>query len=981
VCEDLPGGKLNAGRIDSQGNGSLNSLDRRFDVGLEIPAAWRPSNRRFGKDFRTLAVFEPAASPVQPLVSGLQSGKIVVPSPRLENRNTVVTKPTRKGKGLVIVESPAKAKKINSYLGSKYVVRASMGHVRDLPSGAAEVPAEVKKEAWSRMAVNVEKDFEPLYIIPAEKRKVVSELKALLKDADELILATDEDREGESIGWHLTQILKPKVPVKRMVFGEITKEAILEAIENPRQLDENLVSAQETRRILDRLYGYRLSPLLWKKVKPKLSAGRVQSVAVRLLVQRELERRAFRKGTFWDLKVTLATQSGATFDAQLSTVAGKRVAIGKDFDEHTGKLKADADVLLLKEAAARELCDRLRQPQTPWTVTALDEREQIRRPYAPFTTSTLQQEANRKLGMSARETMQVAQRLYEDGHITYMRTDSVSLSGEAIKAARSCVQTRYGDEYLSPEPRNFTTKTKGAQEAHEAIRPAGTEMRTADELHLGGREAALYALIWKRTVATQMAEARLRFQTVTVSAAEAEFRATGRHVEFPGFFRAYVEGVDDPEAALDDQESALPPLAERDSLACRGLDPLSHETQPPARFTEATLVRELEADGIGRPSTYASVISTIQDRGYVVKVNNQLRPTFTAMAVTQLLEKYFPQLVNLQFTAGMEQQLDDIATGEARSVPYLRQFYSGRDGLDEQVKLHEEEIDPRAVCTLELDGLSSRVRVGRYGPYLEKIVNGETVTAGLPDDIAPADLTDEMADQLIEQKKQGPQSLGMHDGQPVYILVGRFGPYVQLGDMTDDGEKPKRASLPKNVSPQQVTLDLAVKLLSLPRDLGPHPETGRSVTVTIGRFGPYVKHDKSSRSLRKDQDVFTITLADAVELLKQARMKSTATPLRTLGEHPDDKQPVDVYEGRYGPYVKHGKVNATLPKGTTPETVTFEQALILLAERAAKGPPTRGRRRGRGAAAPKSAAKKTSPKNDDASAKKPSKGSRKKKPE
>lgn len=868
----------------------------------------------------------------------------------------MASKPTKKGQGLVIVESPAKAKKINSYLGSSYRVLASMGHVRDLPARAADIPADVKKESWATMAVNVDNDFEPLYIIPPEKRKIVNELKAALKDADELILATDEDREGESIGWHLAQILKPKVPVSRMVFGEITKEAILEAIKNPRQLDENLVSAQETRRILDRLYGYRLSPLLWKKVAPRLSAGRVQSVAVRVLVQRELERRAFRKGTFWDLKATLATESGAQFDAQLSTVTGQRVAIGKDFDETTGKLKVGADVLLLEEAAARELWERLRQPEMPWIVTAVDERSQVRRPYAPFTTSTLQQESNRKLGMSARETMQTAQRLYEDGHITYMRTDSESLSGEAIKAARSCVQTRYGDEYLSPEPRNFTTKSKGAQEAHEAIRPAGTEMKTAEEIGLDGREARLYALIWKRTVATQMAEARLRFQTVTITAAETEFRATGRHVEFPGFFRAYVEGVDDPEAALDDQESALPPLAEQTSLACRGVEPLSHETQPPARFTEATLVRELEADGIGRPSTYASIISTVQDRGYVVKAGNQLRPTFTAMAVTQLLEKYFPLLVNEQFTAGMEQQLDDIAAGEARSLPYLQQFYSGPEGLDQQVKLHEAEIDPRSVCTLILDGLTARVRVGKYGPFLEKVVDGETFTAGIPDDVAPADLTDEMAEKLIELKRQGPKSLGMHEGLSVYVLVGPFGPYIQLGQVIPDGPKPKRVSLPKNVTPDQATLELALSLLSLPRTLGAHPETGKTVVAGIGRFGPYVLHEKTYKSLRKDQDVLTIGLDDAVELLKQARVKVAA--LRTLGEHPDDKEPVEVFDGRYGHYVKHGSVNATIPKDTTPDEITLEHALILLAERAAKGPPKKGRR-GRTAATPKAAAKKT----------------------
>ncbi|HTI50249.1 MAG TPA: type I DNA topoisomerase, partial [Planctomycetaceae bacterium] len=652
----------------------------------------------------------------------------------------------KKLKGLVVVESPAKARKINAFLGSDYKVLASMGHVRDLPAKAADIPLEMKKQPWATLGVNVEAGFDPLYVIPKEKKKVISELKAALKDADELILATDEDREGESIGWHLAEILQPKVPVKRMVFSEITRSAIRQAIENPRDLDKNLVSAQETRRVLDRLYGYTLSPLLWKKIARGLSAGRVQSVAVRLIVQRELERRAFRTGTYWDLKAQLATAAQASFDAQLVTVDGRRIASGKDFEEHTGRLKPEADVLLLEGPTAETLREQLRQAD--WTVSNVEERQQVRNPYPPFTTSTLQQEANRKLGMSARETMQVAQRLYEDGNITYMRTDSVSLSEEAIGAARAGIEQRYGRDFLSPEPRRFQTKSKGAQEAHEAIRPAGNEMKTGEELALSGRELQLYSMIWKRTMATQMAEARLRFQTVTIAAGNAEFRATGRHVEFPGFFRAYVEGVDDPDAALDDQESALPPMQTGDSLAVRELETVSHETQPPARFTEATLIRTLEADGIGRPSTYASIISTIQDRGYVVKAGNQLRPTFTAMAVTKLLELNFPHLVDEQFTASMEQTLDDIAAGQAQSTPYLQQFYLGKDGLDEQVKSHEENIDPRVACTVELEGLSSKVRVGKFGPYLMKEENGESITASLPADVGPAEITDAIAEQL-----------------------------------------------------------------------------------------------------------------------------------------------------------------------------------------------------------------------------------------
>lgn len=882
-----------------------------------------------------------------------------------------------KYKGLVIVESPAKAKKINGFLGRDFKVLASMGHVRDLPAKAADIPPEVKKEPWASLGVNVAADFDPLYIVPKEKKKVISELKAALKEADELILATDEDREGESIGWHLTELLKPKVPVKRMVFSEITRPAILQAIASPRQLDQNLVSAQETRRVLDRLYGYRLSPLLWKKVAPKTSAGRVQSVAVRLIVLRERERRAFRKGTYWDLKARLETAGQARFDADLYSLAGKRIAIGKDFDEHTGKLKPDADVLLVDEQTAKALSDRL--TATPWLVANLEERQQVRKPYPPFTTSTLQQEANRKLGMSARETMQVAQRLYEDGNITYMRTDSVTLSEEAIRGVRGSIQNRYGDEYLSDGVRTFETKTKGAQEAHEAIRPAGTAMQTGEELGLSGRELTLYALIWKRTMATQMAEARLRFQTVTIAAADAEFRATGRQIEFPGFFRAYVEGQDDPAAALDDQESALPPLATGDELACQGLESISHETQPPARYTEATLIRALEEDGIGRPSTYASIISTIQDRGYVVKAGNQLRPTFRAFAVTRLLERNFPQLVDEQFTAGMEQTLDDIAAGQRQATPYLKQFYLGQQGLDEQVKTREENIDPREACTVELEGLDSRIRIGKFGPYLIKEQNGESITASLPEDVPPADITNEIAETLFAQKKMGPKTLGAdpETGLAVFSLIGPFGPYVQLGEAGEDGKKPKRVSIPKHLDAQQITLEQALDLLSLPRDLGNHPETGKPVKAGIGRFGPYVVHEGVFKSLPKDQDVLKVDLPTAVELLKQARARRGATPIKELGPHPADGQPIQVFSGKYGPYVKHGKVNATIPKETPVEQVTIEQAVALIEARGGAVRPARKR------AAPKKAPKRAAPKTDgDAQAPttKPPNPRRKKKP-
>jgi DNA topoisomerase-1 len=872
----------------------------------------------------------------------------------------------KKLKGLVIVESPAKARKIGEYLGNDYKVMASMGHVRDLPASASDVPAEIKKsQPWTKLGVNTESEFEPYYIVPKEKKKIVRELKEALKNAEELILATDEDREGESIGWHLAELLQPKVPVKRMVFDEITRDAILNAIRNPRSVDEHLVAAQETRRILDRLYGYTLSPLLWKKIARGLSAGRVQSPAVRLIVQRELERLAFRSGTYWDLKAALKTEGNAKFEAVLQSVAGKKIATGKDFDETTGKLKEGVDVRLLDETAARELQERLKTAE--WRISDVKSRQEKRRPYAPFTTSTLQQEANRKLGLSARQTMQIAQRLYEDGRITYMRTDSVHLSNEALTASRKCVEQRYGKEYLSDGVRTFVTKTKSAQEAHEAIRPAGTEMNTADELGLSGREKDLYAMIWKRTVATQMADAQLTFQTVTIAAAAAEFRATGRHVDFPGFFRAYVEGVDDPEAALDDQESALPPMQQGQTVGCEDVEAIPHETKPPARFTEATLVRELEADGIGRPSTYASIIGTIQDRGYVRKSGNQLIPTFTALAVTRLLENYFPNLVDLGFTAAMEQTLDDIASGEAERLPYLRKFYAGEEGLDRQVKTKEETISARDACTLQLDGIGPAVRVGRYGPYVEIQKNGEKVTASLPSDLAPGDLNNNDINKAIEEKEKGPQSLGIHpeEGLPVYVKSGPFGPYVQLGDVTEEVPKPKRVGIPKNVEPSSLDLNTALKLLELPKRLGHHPVTSKVVNAGVGRFGPYVQHDGVYKSFNKDGtyqvgdrtvDVLSVDLDAAVEMLKEAKRRAAPTPIRELGTHPEDGETIGIYDGRYGPYVKHGKIFASLPKERDVESVTLEEALGWIAEKAAKKGTGRGTKK---KAAKKSAAKKT----------------------
>jgi DNA topoisomerase-1 len=841
---------------------------------------------------------------------------------------------------LVIVESPTKARTIERYLPKDYRVEASMGHIRDLPASASEIPAKQKGEEWSRLGVNVAEDFAPLYVIPKDKKKVVKELTAALKEADELILATDEDREGESIAWHLIEVLKPKVPVKRMVFHEITPEAIREAADNCRAVDDRLVEAQETRRILDRLVGYTVSPLLWKKIAPGLSAGRVQSAAVRLLVIREQERRNFKSGAYWDLKATLEAH-GQRFIAQLVTLGGVRLATGKDFDESTGRIPEGKDILLLNEEQARALVKRLKAGD--WRVKDVNEREKMRSPAPPFTTSTLQQEANRKLGFSARQTMQVAQRLYEQGLITYMRTDSVHLSNQALNTIRQRVRALYGAKYLSKAPRQYQTQSKGAQEAHEAIRPAGQQMPTADELGLSGHEYALYDLIWKRTMATQMADARLLLTTVLIEVEDAEFRASGKQVLFPGFFRAYVEGEDDPGAALDDQETILPPLQVGESVGCRKLEPIKHETKPPARYTDATLVRALESEGIGRPSTYATIISTIQDRGYVVKAGKQLVPTFTAFAVNCLMEKHFPDLVDTKFTAHMEQVLDDIAGGETAGIPYLKAFYLGDQGLEGQVKQKEEEIDPRNIHALVMDDLRARVRVGRYGAYLEQDNNGEPVRVSLPDNYPPGDLVEAEVLRLLQEKTQGPTPLGHHPktGEPIFVLIGPYGPYVQLGENGESGNggkahKPHRVSLPKGTKPEDVTLAQALGLLQLPRVLGQHPDTGQDIEAGIGRFGPYVRHDGDYRSLGKQDDVLTISLGRALELLaKEKGERRKAAVVREIGPHPDDGEPVAIYEGRYGPYVKHGQLNASLPKGAAVDSLTMEEALALLAQKKA----------------------------------------------
>ncbi len=845
---------------------------------------------------------------------------------------------------LVIVESPTKARTIRNYLPKDFRVEASMGHVRDLPSSADEIPANLKEKEWSQLGVNVQENFEPIYIIPKKKKKVVKELKDALKEADELILATDEDREGESISWHLLQLLKPKIPTKRMVFHEITQDAIRAALNNCRTIDDNLVHAQETRRILDRLVGYTLSPLLWKKIAWGLSAGRVQSVAVRLLVKRERERRAFNSGTYWDLKATLK-QDKTSFEAKLITLDGKRIASGSDFDPQTGKIAKGRKVVLLSEEEAQTLKQKL-QDKT-WSVSKVEEKPTTRKPSPPFTTSTLQQEANRKLGISARDTMRTAQSLYEQGYITYMRTDSVNLSQQAIQAARSCVEQKYGKEYLSPKPRKYTTKSKGAQEAHEAIRPAGSSFRTPKETGLSGRELSLYDLIWKRTIACQMAEAKLTQIAINIDVEDAGFRSSGKRIDFPGFFRAYVEGSDDPNAALDSQEVILPSLKVGDTPACQELEAIGHDTQPPARYTEASLVKILESEGIGRPSTYASIIGTIIDRGYVQMRNKTLIPTFTAFAVTKLLEEHFSDLVDTKFTSKMEQTLDEIATGQVQWLPYMKSFYLGDQGLETQVKEQESQIDPATAKTVQLDNLSAKVKIGKFGPYVEVENGDDSLTASIPQDLTPADLNPQQVETLLRQKLEGPDKLGLHPetGEPIYLLNGNYGPYVQLGEKTEENKKPKRASLPKGTKPEETTLEMAVGLLSLPRLLGTHPETNASVKAGLGRFGPYVVHDqgkngKDYRSLKvaAGDDVLTVTLERALALLaepKRGRGGSSKTkkPLRELGVHPEDQEPVNIYDGPYGPYVKHGKVNAKMPEGETVESLTLEVALTALAQK------------------------------------------------
>ncbi len=891
------------------------------------------------------------------------------------------------GVRLVVVESPSKAKTISGYLGDGYIVESSVGHIRDLPRGAADVPAKYKGEPWARLGVNTDNGFEPLYVVSPEKKAQVAKLKSLLAGADELYLATDEDREGEAIAWHLLETLKPKIPVKRMVFHEITPAAIREAAANPRALDENLVDAQETRRILDRLYGYEVSPVLWKKVMPKLSAGRVQSVATRIIVQRERERMAFRSGTYWGLDALMAPAGDAEssqFKSALSTVDGRRLAAGRDFDAATGGLKADVDVLLLDEDGARTLAAALAGGTA--TVTSVEEKPYTRKPYPPFMTSTLQQEAGRKLGFNSERTMRTAQRLYENGFITYMRTDSTTLSTSAQEAARAQARQLYGPEYVPAAPRQYTRKVKNAQEAHEAIRPAGDNFRTPGQVanQISGDEYRLYELIWQRTIASQMVDAKGLTLSVKIAAVadgrECVFTASGRTITFPGFLRAYVETVDaEAGGEADDAERRLPKLEQGQQLDIRDLIPASHVTTPPARYTEPSLIGALQDLGIGRPSTYTSIIRTIIDRGYVWKKGQALVPSWIAFAVIGLLEQHFSRLVDYDFTAAMEDELDGIADGRIGRTDWLSAFYFGGDvgpqgsvgrsgGLKKLVGDRLEGIDAREVNSLPLltdaEGRQVLVRVGRYGPYLERLVPGEdgeptAQRANLPEDLPPDEVDAQVAEQLFNSSGDGGDvELGVDpdSGHMIVAKDGRFGPYVTeiLPEPSDPGVngtakkgaktavKPRTASLFKSMALDTVDLATALKLLSLPRVVGVDPADGQEITAQNGRYGPYLKKGTDSRSLPSEDSLFDVTLDEALALYAQpktrGRSAAAAPPLREVGVDPAGGKPMVIKDGRFGPYVTDGETNASLRKGDEVATLTVERAAELLADRRARGP-------------------------------------------
>nr|WP_226863727.1 type I DNA topoisomerase [Mycolicibacterium baixiangningiae] len=912
---------------------------------------------------------------------------------------------------LVIVESPTKARKIAGYLGSNYIVESSRGHIRDLPRAAADVPAKYKSEPWARLGVDVEHDFEPLYIISPDKKGTVTELKGLLRDVDELYLATDGDREGEAIAWHLLETLKPRIPVKRMVFHEITESAIRAAAEDPRDLDIDLVDAQETRRILDRLYGYEVSPVLWKKVAPKLSAGRVQSVATRIIVQRERERMAFRTAGYWDVSAELDASvsdpqaTPPTFTAKLNSVDGRRVATGRDFDS-LGQVRKPDEVLVLDEAGAGALAAGLRGAQL--SVASVEQKPYTRKPYPPFMTSTLQQEAGRKLRFSSERTMSIAQRLYENGYITYMRTDSTTLSQSAINAARSQAGQLYGEEYVHPTPRQYTRKVKNAQEAHEAIRPAGDVFQTPGQLHaqLDTDEFRLYELIWQRTVASQMADARgttlsLRIGGDSRDGQSVVFSASGRTITFAGFLKAYVESIDDQAGGeADDAESRLPNLTQGQRVDAKDLTPAGHQTSPPARYTEASLIKSLEDLGIGRPSTYSSIIKTIQDRGYVHKKGSALVPSWVAFAVIGLLEQHFGRLVDYGFTAAMEDELDEIASGHERRTNWLKNFYFGGEhgvgdsiarsgGLKKLVGVNLEEIDAREVNSIKLfddaEGRPIYVRVGKNGPYLERMVADEDGEPGalkpqranLKDELTPDELTLELAEKLFSTPQEG-RTLGVdpETGHEIVAKDGRYGPYVTEvlpapPEEPEDGApakkgkkptgpKPRTGSLLRTMDLETVTLEDALRLLSLPRVVGVDPNTNEEITAQNGRYGPYLKRGTDSRSLATEEQMFTITLDEALKIYaepkRRGRQGAATPPLRELGTDPVSGSPMVIKDGRFGPYVTDGETNASLRKGDDVMSITDARASELLADRRARGPVKKK------AAAKKAPAKKTAAK-------------------
>lgn len=899
----------------------------------------------------------------------------------------------------MIVESPAKARKIASYLGSDFVVESSKGHIRDLPRGAADVPAKYKGMPWARLGVDVDHDFEPLYVVTPDKKSTVTELKELLKDVDELYLATDGDREGEAIAWHLLDTLKPKVPVRRMVFHEITEPAILAAAANPRDLDQDLVDAQETRRILDRLYGYEVSPVLWKKVMPKLSAGRVQSVATRIVVERERERMKFVTASYWDVSATVDAGEDAsprTFGARLIAVDGTRLAAGRDFGSD-GRLKAGSEVRVLDEAQARAIADGL--VNATMKVSSVEEKPYTRKPYAPFMTSTLQQEAGRKLRFSADRTMRTAQKLYENGYITYMRTDSTTLSETAITAARAQATELYGSQFVAKEPRQYTRKVKNAQEAHEAIRPAGEVFRTPGQVarELESDEFKLYELIWQRTIASQMADARGNTTSIRISGTtqaagsgggeEVTFAASGRTITFAGFLKAYVETVDSEAGGeSDDAESRLPQLVKDQELLAAELSADGHSTSPPPRFTEASLIKTMEELGIGRPSTYASIISTVQDRGYVWKKGSALVPSWVAFAVVGLLEQHFGRLVDYDFTAALEDELDGIAAGRQERTTWLSGFYFGGNvgpessvgrsgGLKKLVGSSVEAIDAREVNSIplfaDLDGRTVFVRVGRYGPYLEREVQGPdgevaAQRANLPDDMPPDELDREIAEKLFATPQEG-RSLGNDPvtGHEIVAKEGRFGPYVtevlpEAPEGAKKPPKPRTGSLFKSMALDSVTLDDALKLLSLPRVVGKDPETGAEITAQNGRYGPYLKKGTDSRSLTSEDQLFTVTLDEALKIYAEPKKRgraAAAPPLKELGADPVSGKPMVVKEGRFGPYVTDGETNASLRKSDSVEGLSDERAAELLAEKRAKGPTTKKK----APAAKKPAARKKAP--------------------